>query len=116
MKITFPTEQVQIDFEQCVLQAWHEAHGGNVGQISLSWGEDRVVVMIEEVLFAGEQLLTQSKQGSEVLQQYMRELLNYIADSQAERLSYLLQRDITSTSVSVNTWESWVMFIFRLAE
>ncbi len=116
MSIAFPTQSVKTEFEQNVLQGWHEAHGLNAGNVTSSWGEDRVIVMIEDALFKGEHLLTQSETGNAVLKKYVEELLGYIANEQAETLSKLLQREIVSTSFSVNTPERWVMFIFRLGE
>jgi len=116
MSIVIPAEHVQADFERCVLQGWHQAHGVDAGRVSASWGEDRVVVMIEDVLFKGERLLTQSEQGRAVLEQYVQALLATVVEEQMRTLSGLLRQEIVSTSISVNTSERWVMIIFRLAE
>lgn len=114
MTVVLPTEQVQVAFEQYVLQGWHEAHGVDGGRVCASWGEDRVVVMIEDVLFEAERLLTQSEQGKVVLEEYVRGLMGVVIEERAQRLSELLGREIVSASVSVHMVEQWVMFIFRL--
>ncbi|MEM7332016.1 MAG: Na-translocating system protein MpsC family protein [Chloroflexota bacterium] len=116
MSIAFPTQPIKMQFEQNVLQGWHDAHGLDAGNVTSSWGDDRVIVMIEDALFKGEHLLTQSETGNAVLKKYVEELLSYIANEHAGDLSNLLQRQIISTSFSINTLESWVMFIFRLGE
>lgn len=105
---------MQMELEQRVLTAWHAAHGKDAGQVSSSWGEDRVVVMIEDMLFKGEQLLVQSEYGNVMFEQYVQALLNYVIETQTAVLSDLLPHAITSTSMSVNTREGWVMFIFKL--
>ena len=91
-----------------------EVTGAEAGYVSSSWGEDRIVVMIKDALFKGERLLSRSKQGNQVLEQYVHELLEYVATNQEQKLSTLLQREISSTSICMNTHEQWVMFVFRL--
>lgn len=116
MSIVLPNDSVQSSFEARVLNAWYEAHGEDSGRISTSWGEDRVVVMIEEVWFKGELLLLKDEDTTTALENYGRELLGYIVDNQARQLSKLLNREIISTSINVNAQERWVMFIFWLGE
>ena len=88
----------------------------NTGNIHTSWGDDRVVVMIENVLLKGERLLVQSETGKAVFDDYVEHLLVYIVNEQSKALSSLLQREIVDASISTNTSEQWVMFIFRLGE
>jgi uncharacterized protein YbcI len=116
MTFILPKEEIQVDFQQQILHAWHEAHGIDNGRVHLSWGEDRVVVIIENALFKGEQLLVQSEQGNAVFEQYVNELLAYIVEEQRSTLSRLLEREITDASFSANVQEHWVMIVFRLAE
>ena len=116
MTIILPKEEIQVDFEQQILRAWHDAHGLDNGRVHLSWGEDRVVVIIENVLFKGEQLLVQSEQGNAVFEQYVNELLAYVIEEQKTTLSRLLEREITDASFSANIPEYWVMMVFRLGE
>ena len=116
MSITVPQENIQAAVEEQVLNAWHEAHGADTGTIHTSWGEDRVVVMIENVLLKGERLLAQSEAGKAVLDDYVEQLLTYVATEQSKALSTLLQRKIVNASISTNTAEQWVMFVFRLEE
>ena len=116
MSITVPQENIQAAVEQQVLTAWHEAHGADAGTIHTSWGEDRVVVMIEDVLLKGERLIAQSEAGKAVLDDYVEQLLTYVVVEQSKALSKLLQRKIINTSISTNTAEQWVMIVFRLED
>lgn len=116
MSIVLPEEEVRSNFEQCILRGWHQAHGRDGGHICSSWGEDRVVVMIEDVLFKAERLLSKSEEGKVVMEQYLQELMGMVVAEQVQALSALLGREIVSTSVSANMGEQWVMFILRLAE
>ena len=116
MTIIVPKENVQADFEKRILGAWREAHGTDKGSVHVSWGEDRLVVIIEDVLSKGEWLLAQSKEGKAVLEEYMEELLTHVVAELVTELSHLLKREIVTTSISTNSLERWVMIIFRLAE
>lgn len=116
MTINVPKENIQAAFEQQILQAWREAHGADTGTIHTSWGEDRVVVMIEDVLLKGERLLAQSAAGKAVLDDYVSHLLAYVVEEQSKPLAQLLPRKIVDISINTNTAEQWVMFIFRLGK
>ncbi len=116
MTIILPKEKVQDDFAQQILRAWREAHGADKGRVHLSWGQDRVVVIIEDAFLKGERLLAQSKEGKAVLEQYVHELLAHVVAEQKTTLAHLLQRKIVDTSISCDSIEQWVMIIFRFAE
>lgn len=115
MTLVLPSEQKQADFAQTISQAWREAHGADKGRVHVSWGEDRVVVLIEDALLKGERLLAQSEQGKVVLEQYVQELIAQLVEEQKGTLAELLGREIIDNSVSVNTLERWITIIFRLA-
>jgi len=116
MSIVLPEEKIQSDFEQYILHGWQQAHGTDGGHVCSSWGKDRVVVMIEDVLSKAERLLSKSEESKAVMEQYFQELMGVVVAEQAQALSALLGREIVSTSVSANIREQWVMFILRLAE
>jgi uncharacterized protein YbcI len=116
MSILIPDETMQNNLEQQILQAWHEAHGMNKGQVSSSWGKDRVVVMIENALCKSETLLVQNKQGNDLLEQYVYKIAHYIINTHHQTFAQLLQQKLASISISMNLSEQWVMFIFRLAK
>jgi uncharacterized protein YbcI len=116
MTIILPKEEIQVDLEKHILRAWHEVHGVDNSRVHLSWGEDRVVVILENALFKGEQLLVQSEQGNAVFEQYVNELLAYVVEAQRTTLSRLLEREIIDASYSANIQEYWVMMVFRLAQ
>jgi uncharacterized protein YbcI len=116
METRFRQEQVQTEVERQMLRAWHEAHGIDKGHVHVSWGDDHIVVIIEDAFSTAEQYMALSEEGNAVLDQYVQALLAQVAEEQKTKISHLLQRDIIHTSVSAKTAEQWVMIIFRLAE
>ena len=113
MTITIPTTDRQLDFENAILNIWHDSHGENVGEIVSSWGNDRVMIMIENALFEGEQRMAATEQGSEMLGNYVRELLQEGLAEERGTLSEILGRSIDSISINVNIAEQLVMIIVR---
>ena len=101
-------------FQEKILTIWHEAHGANAGKISSSWGEDRVVIMIEDALFKIEHLLAQSKQGSQVVEEYVRQILIAGINDEKEALEEILNNSIESITVNAALNESYIMLIFKL--
>ena len=113
MSIQLETNQ-KAAFQEKILAIWHEAHGGNAGKISSSWGEDRVVIMIEEALFKIEHLLAQSTQGSQVVEEYVRQILIAGINEEKEALEKILNNSIESVTVNAALNESYIMLIFKL--
>lgn len=113
MSIHLETDQ-KTAFQEKVLKIWREAHGGNAGKISSSWGEDRVVIMIEEALFKIEHLLAQSNQGSQVVEEYVRQILLEGVNEEKSTLEKMLNNNIKSITVNAALTESYIMLIFKL--
>ncbi|MEM7799949.1 MAG: Na-translocating system protein MpsC family protein [Chloroflexota bacterium] len=113
MTITTTKTDVHNQFEQAVLKIWHNAHGQDSDTISSTWGEERIVVMLEGILFKAEQMLAESRQGREVLERYVHKLLHDAIEAELHYLSDLLGREILSFGVNVSLRERLAMLIFR---
>lgn len=113
MTMTNTKTDIHNRFEQAILKIWHSAHGQDSDTISSTWGEERVVVMLEGILFKGEQMLAESQQGREVLERYVHELLQDSVEEELDNLSQLLGREIDSVGVNVSLGERLAMLIFR---
>jgi hypothetical protein len=95
--------------------AWREARGGSAGKVSSAWGQDHVVLLVEDALFAGERVLARDERGSAALKGYLEELLAVVVQRQEAGLSAVLDREVISTSFSVIMPDRLVVIIFRLA-
>ena len=106
----------QAAFESAVLEIWHEAHGDDSSKISSTWGQQRIGVMIENVLFKAEQMLARSEAGSEVVEKYVQRLMQDALEDNLAKLSELGGREIEAVRVKISPEERCLMAIFRLEQ
>lgn len=114
MSTTTPTLDIQSRFESTILEAWHSAHGEDQAYISSNWGEDRIVVMIENVLSQAERMLVRTQVGSETIQKYIHELFEDAVRDRQGHLSQIIQQEIPSFSISVDTATRLIILVFAI--
>ena len=98
-----------------VLAAWHHAHGTTSGTAYALVGSCGLAIVLDGVLSRGEMALAAEPAGQNLLDRYIRGLLNEVSTQQAERIHTLLERDIRAAGVTVDGVAGWVLLFFKLA-
>lgn len=98
------------------LRAWQRAHGTETGSAHAMVGPQGIVIFIENAFSRAELTVAHQGQGSstELLQRYVRSLLDHICLEERQRVETAVSRPILSTGVSMDPEAGWVMCVFRV--
>lgn len=96
-----------------VLDAWQNSHGTTNGEAYTMVGPQGLVVFIEDAFSRAELKLAEQREGSHLLNRYVRGLLQHVCREQVSRLERVTGRDIVGSGVSADLQAGWVMCFFR---
>ncbi len=99
-----------------VLSAWQQHHGTTSGNAHSMIGPEGVAVFIEEAFSPAEHALAARQKGNDLLNRYVKSLLEQVCADQQSRIALAAGRAVASTGVSADPAAGWVMCFFRLAE
>lgn len=97
-----------------VLSAWRQDHGTAGGRAHTLVGPEGVAVFIENAFSQAEAALALQQSGSDLLNRYVRQLLEQVCVEQAARLEGATGCRVTSTGVSTDPAAGWAMCFFKL--
>ena len=96
------------------LTAWQEGHGGSSEKIYLTAGEDGIVLMIPQALYQAEvELHRTASGGSKVLNQYLRTLLNAVAEEFISEVEEIVDQKIEDVIPLFDIRAGWAIIFYR---
>ena len=98
-----------------VMAAWRHAHGTASGTAHALVGPRGLAIVLDGVLSRGELQMAAEPAGQNLLDRYIKGLLNQVCAQQAARLRSLLAREIRTAGVTVDSDAGWVLRFFELA-
>ncbi len=99
---------------QTILSAWQSGHGGSADTAHLLTGKDSLAVIIPRALYQAEIELFKNTAGSaKILDQYLRSLVDAIADDLQEEIEAIAGRLISEIVPIVDLKGGYITALFR---
>ncbi|MEJ2759515.1 MAG: hypothetical protein P8046_13625 [Anaerolineales bacterium] len=113
-------EQMNIEIDvverikQSILTAWQEGHGGSATQVHLFGGQEGLVLMIPKALYQAELDLHSNKAGGgKVLNQYLRTLLQTVAEDFIPMVEETTNQQIGEIVPLFDLRAGWAIIFYR---
>lgn len=112
-------EQSSLESEritEIILNAWQEGHGGSADRAHVFQGDEGIVLLIPKALYQAElNLLRSYSSGTQVLNRYLRSLLESVAAEVSLKIEDSTERVITETIPLVDLHAGWAIIFYRCA-
>jgi len=95
---------------------WAQSHGISRGTTTVLTGHDSVIFLMEDSLNKGEQNVARRTEGTNLLENYFKQLLNVACAKMTPEIESRLQRTVLLFDVTSNPSTGWIMCLFKLGE
>lgn len=98
---------------QRFLEAWQAGHGGNPDEVHILMGDNSIALAIPRAMVQAEKVLFNNTTNTRVLDQYLRSVLEMIAEDMSSTIEDYSGREVMQVIPLIDLKAGWITAFYR---
>jgi uncharacterized protein YbcI len=104
------------ELSQHVLEAWRVGHGGNPDEVHILIGDNSIALTIPKAMVQAEKVLFNNTTNTQVLDQYIRSVLEMIAEDLKPLIEGYTGREVQQVIPLLDLKAGWITAFYRFKD
>ena len=101
---------------QHFLEAWQAGHGGNPDEVHILMGDNSIALAIPKAMVQAETVLFNNTTNTRVLDQYLRSVLEMIAEDLSSTIEDYSGREVMQVIPLIDLKAGWITAFYRFTD
>ena len=101
------------ELSQLFLEAWQTGHGGNPDEVHILLGDNSIALAIPRAMVQAETVLFNNTTNTRVLDQYLRSVLEMIAENLSPTIEDYFGREVMQIIPLIDLKAGWITAFYR---
>lgn len=110
------TKRFSEELSQRVREAWQVGHGGNPEEVHILIGENSIALAIPKAMVQAETVLFNNTTNTRVLDQYLRSVLEMIAEDLSSTIEDYSGREVKQVIPLIDLKAGWITAFYRFKD
>lgn len=104
------------ELSQRFLEAWQAGHGGNPDEVHILMGDNSIALAIPRAMVKAETVLFNNTTNTRVLDQYIRSVLEMIAEDLSSTIEDYFGREVMQVIPLIDLKAGWITAFYRFKD
>ncbi len=104
------------ELSQRFLEAWQAGHGGNPDEVHILIGDNSIALTIPRAMVQAEKVLFNNTTNTRVLDQYLRSVLEMIAEDLSSTIEDYSGREVMQVVPLIDLKAGWITAFYRFKD